>query len=206
MPNAAQSDALGPEIAKLNCRTRMAYNCDMGRAAFGFYLGPPLGGLVFTFALFAVQSGAQVLTNMGLAKYTAAAYFFTFFATTVAQYWFWFSAPNCPITIHENGVRYKSRKLLFEDILGVMIGSGQVEDVRLGFSVTPVGRVRNAMKMAETAHQNAVNCSIQLVTRRGNVIISKGLVLYEQADLEQLITTINEKQAESSGMAAPSYA
>jgi hypothetical protein len=127
-------------------------------------------------------------------------------ATTVAQYWFWFSAPYCPITIHENGVRYRSRKLLSEDILGVSLGAGTVENVRLEFCVTPVGRIRNAMRMIEQAHQNAVNCSIHLVTGRGTVTVSKGLVLYEREDLEQLITMINDKQAAHSGEVVPSYA
>lgn len=206
MTNSENSHTLGPEVAKLTCRTRYATGCDMGHIALGFYMAPPLLGLILTIFLGGVQHETDVLTNMGLAKYTSAVYIFTFFAVTVALYSFCFSAPNIPITIHENGIQYRNRKLPFEDILGVRVGSGEVADADFKLTLMPMGRIQNAINMAEQAHQTAINSSIFLVTRNGEVAISKGLALYEQEDLEQLIAAINENGPEPVGVTVPSYA
>ena len=204
----SDSSTLGAETARLNCRKRYAYGSDLGHARSGYFVAPFLGGLLLTVVLYAAHTEGDVLNKLGLLHFASvgAIHLTAFLVATIGLYWYCFTAPNCPITICENGIKYKRRKLLFSEILGVRLGSGIVEDTSLEMSFTPIGRVCAAMNSAETAIQNVRSCSIFIVKSDfSEAIISKGLVMYEQQDLQELIETINERSARPTGVSL-SYA
>ena len=175
----------------------------MGHLSIGYFLAPFLLGLIATLVLFVAHTEGDLLNKVGLLNYMSVSviYGFGFLATTVGLYCFVFSAPNCPITIHENGIKHKGLKLLYSDILGIRAGSGEIEGQNFGVSVTPVGRLARAIDNLEVAHRNVLNCSIHIMNSDYHeVSISKGLVLYEQADLEKLFELVDAKTAQPTGL------
>ena len=175
----------------------------MGHLPIGFFLAPFVLGLIATLVLFVAHAEGDLLNKLGLLNHMSVSviYGFGFLATTAGLYCFVFSAPNCPITIHENGIKHKGLKLLYSDILGVRAGSGEIEGQNFGMSITPVGRLARAIDNLEVAHHNVLNCSIHIMKSDYNeVTISKGLVLYEQADLTKLVEVVEAKTAQPTGL------
>lgn len=192
--------ALGPEVARLPCRSRCAYGRDMGHWLIGYLFGPLISSLVLVFVIFVAQEEGDVLRKLGLLRYFSVAevYVFAYVTGAIFQYWFWFSAPNRPIVIHQKGIRYKHHVIPFSEIYGVRVGSGEL--VSPEFRFTRLGR---AMARFEARNQTTANLSFCVMTRTyRQVTVNLGLVMYERAGLAKLFKLIGEKRPEPVGLEA----
>jgi hypothetical protein len=80
------------------------------------------------------------------------------------------------------------------------MGSGEIEDPQFRLTFGPLSRLSHAVDNLELARQTVANCSFYIMTSNfKELMVRKGLVLYEKDELTNLLAVINEKAGELAG-------
>ena len=179
---------LGSEV--LRCRRRRRSSVHVDLAGIGGYIQlillPPLiaclltGGVIFFVAKVFEPHGQNIPLAAGLVG--------LFVTITVALYIYFFLTPETPcLVLHENGFRYKHRKVLFSRLMAMSIGQDDSTLAQIAQGLGALMSWHPAGRLAE----NSARASVKLIFDDASTASLKNVLLENNhEDLEQFFAII----------------
>ena len=179
---------LGSEILRCRRRRRSSVHVDLvGLAGYvQLILLPPLiacfltGGVIFVVAKVFDPHGQNIPLAAGLTG--------LFTTITAALYIYVFSTPETPsLVLHENGFRYKRRRILFSNLLGIAVGQ---DSSTLGQIAQGLGSLMSWHPAGRLA-DNSARSSVTLILDDKSTLTLKNVLLENKsADLESFFEIV----------------